>query len=508
LPVLPIPVAEERDLLFPSAWEVLPGNGHVEFQAWGYKAQVLEIGKLDFIGRKQEERMEDLCVLSPTAILGYGFPLESFEKGMAKHPHVIAVDAGSTDPGPYYLGAGYSFTDKRAVKRDLEIMISAGLSENIPVIIGTAGGCGGEPHLEWNLEIVREIAREKGLRFKMAILHAEIDKDVIRDKMKRGKISPLSPAPELTDEEVGKAVRIVGQMGVEPFIKALEAEVQVIVAGRAYDPAVFAALAVQEGYDKGLAIHMGKILECACIAATPGSGSDCIVGYLRDDSFSVEPLSDGRRCTTLSVAAHTLYEKTNPYILPGPGGFLDLTYAEFIQETDRRVKVKGSRFVSKAPYQVKLEGVKMIGYRTLSIAGIRDPIMIQRIDEVVQGVRQRVSDNFKDSPMEYFLDFKIYGKDGVMKELEPCREIRGHELGVIIEAVGDDQATADTICSFARSTMLHFGYEGRVATAGNLAFPYSPSDVKAGKVYTFNIYHLLDVDDPCELFPMEIEEVK
>lgn len=71
--------------------------------------------------------MEELRVISPTAILGYGFPLKSFEEGLKRHPHVIAVDAGSTDPGPYYLGAGVSFTERLAVKRDLKIMISAAL---------------------------------------------------------------------------------------------------------------------------------------------------------------------------------------------------------------------------------------------------------------------------------------------------------------------------------------------------------------------------------------------
>ena len=49
------------------------------------------------------ENMNEIRVLSPTAILGYGFPEESFIEGMRRKPHVIAVDAGSTDPGPYYL---------------------------------------------------------------------------------------------------------------------------------------------------------------------------------------------------------------------------------------------------------------------------------------------------------------------------------------------------------------------------------------------------------------------
>jgi hypothetical protein len=451
--------------------------------------------------------MEALRVLSPTAILGYGFPVESFMRGMEKHPHVIAVDAGSTDPGPYYLGAGCSFTDKTAVKRDLQIMISAALSEGIPVIIGSAGGCGGEPHLDWNVRIIREIAMEKGFTFKMAVLHAEIQKDAILERMRQGGVVPLSPAPELTENELEHSVRVVGQMGVEPFIKALETGAQVIIAGRAYDPAVFAALPIQKGCDKGLAIHMGKILECACIASTPGSGSDCIIGSIRNDAFSVEPLNPGRKCTTLSVAAHTLYEKTNPYLLPGPGGILDLTKTEFIQETDRSVQVRGSRYMASESYRVKLEGVKWIGYRTLSIAGIRDPNMIRKIDEVLRGVRERVSDNFKESSLEYYLDFKIYGKDAVMGQLEPLRKTQCHELGIIIEAVATDQETADTICSFARSTMLHYGYEGRVSTAGNLAFPYSPSDLKAGRVYTFSVYHLMDASDPCELFPMEVEVV-
>ncbi|MCL2392575.1 MAG: 3-methylaspartate ammonia-lyase, partial [Oscillospiraceae bacterium] len=55
----------------------------------------------------------------------------------------------------------------------------------------------------------------------------------------------------------------------------------------------------------------------------------------------------------------------------------------------------------------------------------------------------------------------------------------------------------------ARSTLLHYGYEGRRATAGNLAFPYSPSDFKAGEVYAFSVYHLLETDDPASLFPIE-----
>lgn len=36
---------------------------------------------------------------------------------------------------------------------------------------------------------------------------------------------------------------------------------------------------------------------------------------------------------------------------------------------------------------------------------------------------------------------------------------------------------------------------------------YSPTEFKSGEVYIFNIYHLIEVDDPCELFPVHIKDV-
>jgi len=144
-----------------------------------------------------------------------------------------------------------------------------------------------------------------------------------------------------------------------------------------------------------------------------------------------------------------------------------------------------------------------MGYRTVSIAGTRDPIMISQIDAIVEAVQERVADNFKDLNLNYHLHVHLYGKNGVMGNLEPTPSTAGsHELGIVIEATAPTQANADTICAFARSTMLHYGYPGRRATAGNLAFPYSPSDFQGGEVYEFSVYHLLHTADPASLFPV------
>src|SRR5260370_3634124 len=90
-----------------------------------------------------------MLVLAPEGMLGYGIPVRSMEEGLARNPDVLAVDAGSTDPGPYYLGAGVPFTSRRAVKRDLAMMLDAAHARRIPVLIGSAGGGGGRPHVEW-----------------------------------------------------------------------------------------------------------------------------------------------------------------------------------------------------------------------------------------------------------------------------------------------------------------------------------------------------------------------
>ena len=39
--------------------------------------------------------------------------------------------------------------------------------------------------------------------------------------------------------------------------------------------------------------------------------------------------------------------------------------------------------------------------------------------------------------------------------------------------------------------------------SGNLAIPFSPSDLPAGPVYEFNVWHVMECDDPMEPVRME-----
>jgi len=449
---------------------------------------------------------KEMKILSPSGIVGYGFPEGSFLAGVAQKPDLIACDAGSTDPGPYYLGSGIPFTTATAVKRDLTLMLKAACELGIPLVIGSAGGAGADPHLDREVGIVKEIAAEQGLSFKLAVIRAEFSKEYLLGALEDGRMARLHPAPEITREEIEASTHIVAQMGVDPIIKALDDGAQVVLCGRCYDPAAFAAPAIRLGYDRALAMHLGKILECAAICATPGSGSDCIMGYLGEDYFRIEPLNPIRACTPLSVSAHTLYEKTNPYLLPGPGGMLDISQATFTADSDRCVRVAGSKYIPEEVPTVKLEGAKQAGFRTVSICANRDPIFISQVDDILEGLKKRTADNLS-ADFDYQLDFIVYGKNGVMGALEPLNQITSHEIGIVIDVVADTQEHANAVCAVARSTLLHYGYPGRIATAGNLAFPFSPSDMKVGPVYVFSVYGLLKGGDPAEMFPCTIEQI-
>ncbi|MBN2513094.1 MAG: acyclic terpene utilization AtuA family protein [Sedimentisphaerales bacterium] len=448
-------------------------------------------------------------ILSPTAILGYGFPESSFLQGIKENPDLIAVDAGSVDPGPYYLGSGKSFTDRVGVKRDLRIMLREAIPRKIPVIIGSAGGSGAKPHLDWCEQIIREIARQERLSFKMGIIPADIDKSLVCKSIQENKIHPLCKNKPLTEQTVEETSYIVAQMGTEPFVEALRQDCRVILAGRAYDPAGFAALPVLLGYNPALAIHLGKILECAAIAAQPGSGADCALGILKENSFVLKPLNMKRSFTRTSVAAHSLYEKSDPYCLPGPGGALDLREVEFTEIGDGQVEVKGTHFIPANPYTLKLEGARQVGYRTVSIAGSRDPVMIAGINSILKAVEMHVKEILENEKIDGYVNTHIYGKNAVMGELEPNPSITSHEIGILLEAVGKTQENANTICSIMRSTLLHYGYPGRISTAGNLAFPFSPSDIQTGAVYEFSIYHLMEVsqDQLKRLFPESVVQI-
>ena len=87
--------------------------------------------------------MDELRILSVCGNLGYGFPETSLANGIARNPHIMGADNGSTDAGPYYLGSGDQLTKREQIVRDLGLSLAAARQKKIPYIIGTvsSGKC-------------------------------------------------------------------------------------------------------------------------------------------------------------------------------------------------------------------------------------------------------------------------------------------------------------------------------------------------------------------------------
>jgi len=452
--------------------------------------------------------VREIKCLSATGQLGHGIIADAFHRGVARMPDVIGADMGSTDIGPYYLGAGQTESSRDMIDRDLELVLVAGRKLGVPVIIGSAGSSGARPHLEKTLEAVSRVAKERSLSFSMITIDADIDKEYVKRRLREGRVEPCGPLPGLTLEKVDRATRIVGQMGTEPFLAALEEKPDVIIAGRSCDASVFAAKPVADGFDHGLAMHAAKIIECASFAADPG-GRDAMLATIRDDHFELESMNPNRRCTPVSVAAHSLYEQPNPFEVVEPGGKLELSQCSYDAIDERRVKVTGSKWVRAPKYTIKLEGVESIGFRCFSLGAIRCPIATTQMDDVLAGVeeitRTIVGDKYAHS--DYRLKYRVYGRNGVMQDWEVNQGHQPNEVFVITDVVGKTQQIANGVCSVARYYLLHYFYKDILATAGNVAVPFVPCDIEAGEAFEFSIYHLIEEPDPLVLFPLRRHHV-
>ena len=462
------------------------------------------IGRLldDFARRRRPLRS-----LGASGQLGYGIPTPAFEAGLARAPDMIGVDMGSIDIGPAYLGSGKMAPTRVGAKRDLRKVLRAARRLDIPLIVGSAGSAGAKPHLTETLNIIREIAREDALTFSMGVVAADVPRPEVKRAIAAEQVRPMDTMPPLTDAEVDAAAHIVGQLGAEAFGRALEADVDVVVLGRACDTGIFAAIPALLCFPTGIATHMAKIIECASLCCIPG-GRDSILGILDEEGFELESMAPSRAATPASVAAHSLYEQADPYEIREPSGRADLSQVTYRAIDERRTRVEGATFEPADRMSLKLEGASMIGYRALLMAGAADPHFIARHEEIFAAVSRVVRDLVcEDKAEDYRLSFRLFGVDGVRAWAAPPAQMP-REAFVLGECIAPTPERAEEVVRTTKQYLLHHGYEGRLSTAGNLAFPLTPPELLVGEAYRFNVYHLMDVEDMSRLFPVERETVR
>ncbi|MBM7789787.1 acyclic terpene utilization AtuA family protein [Tenggerimyces flavus] len=455
---------------------------------------------------------EDEVRIMSVGSIGAGFSYRAFKRGLEWNPHVVASDAGSADHGAASLGTG-AVRSRGPMKKQLDTLITGARSIGAKFIIGSAGTAGGERNLQAVREIVEEIAQERDLHFRMALLHAELDKDFLKAKRAANKIVPLGPFPELTDEQIDESYPIVGMMGAEPFLKALDLGADVILGGRATDPAIFAGPPLRAGIPPGLAWHAARTMDKGVMMTVPGEETGSL-GFIhfRKDHFVASSTKEGTYCTPRSVAAVTLYENDSPYHTIVPSGVIDTSDCTYEALDGGRVKVTGSKFQPASKYTVKLEGARFVGYRALAFVATRDPMLIPQVDDWLSRVRINAERNLHLQGVEkddYTVRFRVYGKNGVMGDDEPIKETASHELGILIDAIGTTQEAALEAAGRHKALAGHTKFPGQLNHA-NTAEPFAMGAVPLGEVYDWGVWHIVELDhwnDWEDLFHVEIVDL-
>jgi hypothetical protein len=210
--------------------------------------------------------MEEMRYIAAIGALGAGVDRDSLFAALDEDPSFIAADAGTTDAGAFALGSGDTAFSRGAVKRDLSVMLEAGLRARVPVIVGSAGTAGADVHVDWVVDIVQEIGLELGEQLRGCAIYAEPSRAALTASLQAGRIRPLAHARDLRPEQLARCRRVVAMMGVEPLQQALSHDPQFVIAGRCSDAALYAAMPLMRGFPAGPAWHAGKIVECGTLA--------------------------------------------------------------------------------------------------------------------------------------------------------------------------------------------------------------------------------------------------
>ncbi|MGO4188599.1 acyclic terpene utilization AtuA family protein [Pseudarthrobacter sp. TAF60_1] len=451
---------------------------------------------------------DQIRIVSPNGHLGFApTKEESFRIAAATRPDYYCADSGSDDIGATALGADRSVSMYRWQKHDLELMLLASRDQNVPMIIGSAGDCGTNSRVDMFVDIIRDLAKEHNLPpFKLAYFYSEVETSKLRDLHDRGiVIEGLDGRSNLTGEEIDKTTRVVAVAGIHPFVEALRLGADVIIGGRSSDCAIFAAPVIFEGFPEEHAYYVGKVLECASFCAEPYGAKESVIGTVTRDDVKVTAMAPWQQCTVASVAGHAMYERSNPYFEYFAGGMLDMTGCQYEQFDEKTTRITGQKYIPiEGDTKVKLEGSGLVGEKYIGVAGIRDPYSIANIDKVIELTRGQVREEFKDD--EYHLNFRIYGKNGVMGEMEPIKEIKSHELGVVIEGIADSMEMAEAVTLMATRQLFYARLPEVKGTAGTAAFIVDEV-LRSTPSYSWTMNHVLPVKDPMELFQLHVIDI-
>jgi hypothetical protein len=318
------------------------------------------------------------------------------------------------------------------------------------------------------------------------------------------RVIGLDAHKDLSESELDATERIVAMAGVHPFIELLRQGADVIIGGRSSDSCVFAAPAIHHGFPESQAYYLGKVLECASFCAEPYGGKETVLGEVTAGDVKVTAMHPEQRCTVASVSGHAMYERSSPYFEHVAGGTLDMSECRYEQVSEKTTRITGARFKPAAEFRVKLEGAGKVGERYVGMVGIRDPYTIRNVDQVIEWARAKVRERFGERGYELY--YTVYGRNGVMGELEPLKDRPAHELCILVQGVAPSAEMAEEVCMTGTRQMFYARLPEVKGSAGGVAFALDEV-LRASPAHRWTVNHTLRCEHPMELFTTKVVEV-
>ena len=272
---------------------------------------------------------------------------------------------------------------------------------------------------------------------------------------------------------------VVAMAGVHPYIELLDQGADIIIGGRSSDARLRRA-GDHSGFPAGLAYFSGKVLECASFCAEPYGGKESVLGEITMDDFKVTAMLPEQRCTVASVAGQPCTSAPIPYYEYFPGGHARHERVPLRACDERTTRITGPKYVRRRRCAPSSKA-RARSASALSVwSGCAIPYTIEQYRQGHRLGPRTGSRALRHAGYE--LHYTVYGRDGILGELEPLRKparARAVRCGAGRRAhAGDgrgglhDRHPADVLCPAAGGER-----HGRVGVAFALdeVMPASPA---------------------------------
>ena len=134
----------------------------------------------------------------------------------------------------------------------------------------------------------------------------------------------------------------------------------------------------------------------------------------------------------------------------------------------------------------------------LDVMGAEYAAETGNVDKVIEWAREQTRERFGDAGWE--LHYSVFGRNGVMGDMEPLKDKPGHELCILVQGVAATREQAEEVAITGTRQLFYARLPDVKGTAGGVAFPLDEV-MAASPAYHWTMNHTMAVGHPLELFP-------